>query len=123
MAGFAKRWYKFLGGLAALAFVGCGALIYVASTWSNYHFRVAQAALECRDFEQASLHLHKYLRFRSDFEARLLAAQTSRRQGQFEVAEQQLQACENDFRARESLELERRLWHLQQGELAEADEL
>lgn len=86
--------------------------------WSRYHLRAAQDAIERRDFREAAVHLRKYLGvWRNQREARLAAAQTARRLGDFEKASEHLQVCAEQGGV--DVELEERLLQVQQGDAQE----
>ena len=79
-------------------------------------------ALERRDFRQASEHFEKCLEvFPTDLTVRLAAAQTARRQGDFDKAAQHLHAYEEANGSREAVALEQQLRRAQSGDLEEAD--
>src|SRR4051812_21762893 len=62
---------------------------------ASRHQQVAQEALEKRDFRQATLHFEKCLEvWPGDLSVRLAAAQTARRQGDFQKAAQHLHSYE-----------------------------
>jgi tetratricopeptide (TPR) repeat protein len=121
MFGLNKKWIA----LVALVPVG-GIAAYLLGVhfWANHHYRCAQEALDRRDFQQASVHLRKYLDARpGDSEARLLAARTARRQGDFREAADLLHVCEQKGSNLAGLELEHRLLRAQEGDRAEASSL
>ncbi|MSQ96911.1 MAG: tetratricopeptide repeat protein [Gemmataceae bacterium] len=95
-------------------------IVFVGSS----EYRAAQEALERRDFRQARLHLEQYLEVRpGNLDARLLAAQTARRDGNFAASGQHLHIYAQQAGASTALDLEQRLLRVQQGELGEIDAL
>jgi tetratricopeptide (TPR) repeat protein len=108
-----------------LGFLGLLVLAWVASRfgllpgWED-PLQGAQEALERRDFRKASLQLQKALETRPQEPAiRLLAAQTARRQGDFDRAWKLLAQCDQ----KEAVALERSLIAVQGGDRAETERL
>ena len=102
-----------------------GAVGWVAvHFWRDPNYRAAQEAIGRRDFAEAGVFLQKCLDAHpDDLDLRLLVAQTARRQGDLRTALGQLQACERRGAVGAELDLERRLLRVQQGDLADADDL
>jgi tetratricopeptide (TPR) repeat protein len=107
-----------LGGLLVLGLLGYAAYWYRSERSAQQHLQAARAALERRDFAQASKLLATCLAtWPSDPAICLLVAQTLRRQGEFSAASEQLRQCPRS----EAVDRERSLLRLQRGDLAEAD--
>jgi tetratricopeptide (TPR) repeat protein len=105
-----------------LLLIGVAAYPIGLHLWGRYHADAAQEALERRDFLEASNHLKECLEvWPHDVTIRLLAAQTSRRQGNYEEAFQHWRAYVQDNGPLEPLLLERSLLRLQVGDLTESD--
>jgi predicted Zn-dependent protease len=86
----------------------------------RHHHRAAESAVERRDFRQASLHLNKCLEaWPDDLAVRLLAAQTARRQGDYDQALQHLRVYEQNNGSQDTLKLEHQLIRMQRGDLEE----
>jgi predicted Zn-dependent protease len=117
--GVNSRWLTlFLLLVVLLGFLGYQGWWYWRVT-SQYH--AAEQALERRDFSQANSHLKRYLAlFPGDLNARLLAAQVARRQGDFQEAFEHLRIYGHKNGPKDPLEWERRLLRIQQGDPSEA---
>jgi Tfp pilus assembly protein PilF len=87
--------------------------------WAEWHYRAAQKALSRQAPAEAQPHLAQCLRvwFWSP-QVYLLAAQTARRAGAFDVAENYLRDCRVLGGAAEAIELEYKLLRAQRGEFA-----
>jgi tetratricopeptide (TPR) repeat protein len=113
---------RYLALMLLLPLVGIIAYQVGVYCWGSYHYRTAEQALERRDFAQASLHLQKCLEvWPNERLVRLLAAQTARRQGQFDEALHQLRLCARHNDSDDALILEHRLLRVQKGDLKEVD--
>jgi tetratricopeptide (TPR) repeat protein len=109
--------------LVVLAVLGYGTYRAGRHFWIASHHRAALGALEWRDLRQARRHLDQYLAGApDDLDARLLAAQTTRRLGDFAAASAHLALLEAAG-ATGALQRERQLARVQQGDPAEADAL
>ena len=117
-----RRWT--LIGLLLLG-VGGVAAYGIFRTWLDAgagRRRAAEQALQRHDLRAASAHLAQALTDQpNDIAARLLAARTARRLGEFDEAERHLEIYRRKHGAVDALELEYRLLHLQKGDLTEAD--
>ncbi len=110
--------------LALLAVAGAIAYWLLSGSGESSELRLANEALNNRDFEQASLHLAKHLdKNPKDLPARLLAAQTARRRRAYYNAVEHLQAYERIGGRKEDVALEQSLSRAQQGNLREARQL
>jgi tetratricopeptide (TPR) repeat protein len=101
-----------------------GFAVYQVDLYLEYgsHYRLAEQALQRRDFSQASLHLKQCLGcWPGDRPSRLLAAQTARRQGDFATALEHLKVYQENNGPPEPLNLEHRLFRIQQSDLTEGD--
>jgi tetratricopeptide (TPR) repeat protein len=116
------KWLLALGLVALIGFlaVWLGTEIYV-----EVQFHKAEAALERYDFAAAREHLQTCVRLRPDrFRIRFLAAQTARRAGKYEEAQEHLERCEDlvDDPADYTL-LESTLLRAQRGEVAQVESI
>ncbi|HJT78537.1 MAG TPA: tetratricopeptide repeat protein [Gemmataceae bacterium] len=92
--------------------------------WGLRHWHAAQEALTRRDFPQAGEHLkHCLAVWPEDTSVRLLAAQTARRQGDFDEARRQLDAYQHLGGSEKERLRELRLLLVQQGDPTDADAL
>ncbi len=92
--------------------------------WGHRHLKAAKQAVERRDFRAATIELTKHLEdYPSDTRAVLLAAQTSRRSGDYPKAAHYLETFEKQDGSHEQLDRERKLARLQRGELGGAESL
>ena len=107
-----------------LAVAGGGIWLIARSMGDGPHLRAAMLALDQRDFSLANAELAKHLKENpDDCDALLLSAQTLRRAGSFPLANAALREAENKKGPRDTIEFERRLTRLQQGDLAGAAEM
>jgi tetratricopeptide (TPR) repeat protein len=105
-----------------LVVIGCAVFMIVRAYSNHPNLRLAQKALEQRDFKAASWHLGQYLEAHpGDSAARLLAAQTARRNGDFAQAVEHLEIYQRRGGRSSDADLEQRLTRLQAGDLEEAD--
>jgi tetratricopeptide (TPR) repeat protein len=89
-----RRPWLFLAILSLLAVTGFGAGVVGLHLWAGHHYRAARRALDRYRLEEAREHLECCLWvWPSDFEVRLLVAQTARRMGDYEEAERHLARC------------------------------
>lgn len=103
---------------------GYGAYWVSGHIWARRHFQAAEESLAGRDFRRASHHLSLCLTvWPRDHAARLLAAQTARRSGDLEGARRELRLHERHKGPAAARLLERRLLDLQEGNLADTDDL
>lgn len=105
---------------------GIGLILYfmLKEPSESPELTAAKQALETRDFRQASIHLEKHLAEKpSDLAARLLAAQTARRERYYFNAAEHLQAYEQMGGRKDDVTMERRLTRAQEGDLREAKSL
>src|SRR5437660_1139912 len=85
--------------------------------WAEHHLRAAKDCLERRDFANAQAHLQRCLEIRSgDKKALFLSAQTARRAGALDEADQSLARCAEMPGMREKVAFERLLLRAQQGQ-------
>src|SRR5262249_13251916 len=92
--------------------------------WANHHYDAATQALERYDYEQASAHLEKYLSVNpTEPQGLLLAAQTTRRRGDFAEAERRLRRAEQHGAPADEVDTERVLMRIQSGDLTDAPRL
>jgi Flp pilus assembly protein TadD len=103
---------------ALLLAIGIGGYHALDAWRFEHHCQAANKALVREDFEEAGQHLAHCLRLspRSG-RAHYLAAQTARRSGQIELAEEELQNCEDLGWPRSGIHFERSLLALQQGQI------
>jgi len=111
--------------LAVLLLLLAGAAYWAGlHVWGSYHYRAAEQALERRDFPEAAGHLKKCLDASpSDLTWRLAAAQTARRQGEYNEALEHLAAYQQEGGSAEALARERKLVEAQRGDQALIDQL
>jgi Tfp pilus assembly protein PilF len=110
--------------LLSLLLIGFATYRIGRSAIAGYHYHAALAALERRDFRDASARLDQALAVEpDDLTTRLLAAQTARRRGDYADALAHLRLCEQQGGVAEALALERTLLRVQAGDLAELDRL
>jgi tetratricopeptide (TPR) repeat protein len=108
---------------ALLLFLGWWGYQAGRHLWARHHFQAAQRALERRDVPLAQTHLQACLTVWSrDPATLLLMAQTARRAGALDQAEEYLAACEH-WQGDESAatRLERSLMQVQRGGLADQE--
>lgn len=87
-------------------------------------FRLAQQALDRCEFKEAAQHLENYLVLRpNEGDTWLLASQTARRLGNYKDAEKMLRTAQDLGVERISLDTERLLKRVQQGNLTQAEAL
>jgi tetratricopeptide (TPR) repeat protein len=95
LRGAARRPWRTLAIVGLLAVIGVSAWFIGRHVWAGYQYRAARRALERYQFAQAQRYLEDCLAvWPSSFEVCLLAAQTARRQGDYEKAEQLLARCQ-----------------------------
>jgi predicted Zn-dependent protease len=110
--------------VALLAVIGAAAYYGVAYFRRDPVHQAVQEANSRRDFDEARRLLEDHLAANpKDQNARLLAAQAARRQGDLRGADWHLQAIDSRAAASAELTLERELLGIQQGDLSRADEL
>jgi tetratricopeptide (TPR) repeat protein len=81
-------------------------------------------ALDRYDYEEAAVHLEKYLSIHpTDPDALLLAAQTARRRGNLDEASRRLRLAEQHGASAEAVGTERELQRIQGGDLTDAPQL
>ena len=120
------RGFRFTGVLVVVVLLLSGALAYQIGrfVWANHHYSAAEQALEHYDYEEASAHLDKYLTVHpTESQGLLLAAQTSRRRGEFADAERRLRLAQQHGAAPEAMNTERQLLRIQTGDLTDAPQL
>jgi tetratricopeptide (TPR) repeat protein len=118
------RRLKVVSILLLVLLVGPAAYLLGLYSWGNHHIHAARAALDRRDFRQADTHLQEYLDVWPDEPTvRLLAAQSARRQGEFDRALEHLRVCRSRSKLQDAVDLEYRLIRLKKGDLAEAGAL
>ena len=109
--------------VVVFAAVAAGVYLLVRQFGEDPELAAAKELLTQREFSEASRHLKTYLTTHpQDVNARLLAAQTARRDGKFSEAKRLLQALEADRVPGELLRTEYRCMALMQGELSGLDE-
>jgi tetratricopeptide (TPR) repeat protein len=119
-AGIAKQRIFISAGL--LVIIGCACYCIGIQFLSSPDVEAAKTALARRDFQEASERLQKCLKARpGDLQARFLAAQTARRQGQFDSAFEHLHLYQKQVGLNAEVNLERSLLRIQQGDLSEVD--
>jgi len=92
--------------------------------WANGHYRAAEQALQRYDYDDAAAHLDKYLSVRpTESQGLLLAAQTSRRRGDFADAERRLHLAQQHGASSDAMATERQLLRIQRGDLTDAPQL
>ncbi|HEX5270783.1 MAG TPA: tetratricopeptide repeat protein [Gemmataceae bacterium] len=107
-----------------LALLAVSAYALGSALWRRHHYRAAEEALDRRDFAAARAHLDSYLELAPhDRAVRLMAARAARRAHDFEAASHQLGELGREDAPPDGVELEVRLMHAQQGDLAEARRL
>src|SRR5262245_11511215 len=107
-----------------LTLIGWALYQFGIHLWANRQYSLAEQALERCDFKEAGACLDKYLGLRpSDGAAHLLAAQTARRRGDLEGAENRLRLALGHGALAEEVAIERHLLRVQAGNLDDADEL
>src|SRR5262249_7803146 len=90
-----KRPWRLLVILSLLTVIGVGGTLIGLPLWAEYHYRLAQKALERYRLSEARAHLECCLRvWPSSFGVHLLAAQTTRRLEDLEAAEKHLARCQ-----------------------------
>lgn len=112
--------------LSAIGLLGLGLAVYLIARPARaaHHYQAALDAIEKRDFQQASRHLDQFLELRpDDLDARLLAAQTARRNGDFIEAGRHLQQYRMAKGSVQALRREHLLREAQSGNLTAAEEL
>lgn len=112
--------------LVVVALAAGGFAIYQLYQYfrAGQHYRNAQRALDLCNFQEAGLHLDRYLDHRpTDAEALLLAAQTARRRGDFEAADKLLKRAVECGVDKEALNVERLLMRVHAGNVASAERL
>ncbi|MEK7214376.1 MAG: tetratricopeptide repeat protein, partial [Chloroflexota bacterium] len=81
--------------LALLAIIAVGVALTGRQLWARHHYRTAGRALERYRLVEARDHLERCaLIWSGDFQVHLLVAQTARRLGDYEAAEQHLARCQ-----------------------------
>jgi predicted Zn-dependent protease len=81
--------------LLLVMLIGLGAGMAAAHLWAGHHWRAARQALDRYRLAEANEHLAHCLQiWPSSFETHLLAAQTARRLGDYEAADQHLKRCQ-----------------------------
>lgn len=102
--------------------IGFSAYLIFQQLKGHPEYQAAERALAKRDFREAGLRLQNYLKERpNDLDALLLAAQTARRQRQFEAARMMLQAYEQRHGNEAARDLENQLLRIQNGDLTGAE--
>jgi len=108
---------------AVLAALGVGVVWLVRQWREDPELAAAKQAVDERNFPTAAQHLDAYLAANpDDVNARLLAAQTARRRGNFNEASTHLRNLEQKHFSPETLKHEHRLLALTGGDLSSADE-
>ncbi len=119
MRGFDKKRLALVGLVPLL---GIATYLIGGYFGSNHSYTAALEALKRRDFRSASTYLEEYLDARpGDLNARLLAAQSARRQGDFAKATHHLEVYRQQSIPNASLDLEGRLLRIHQGDLTDAE--
>jgi tetratricopeptide (TPR) repeat protein len=112
-------WVLIALSLALLAITGTGLSIAGWQIWAWHHYRLAEQAVEQRDFALARAELACCLRvWPNSAEVHLLAARTARRATSYDDAEQHLKECQRLGWPVEEIGLERDLISAQRGEVA-----
>lgn len=119
-----SRWARLALAVVVLLLLGGAAYKIGVTVWTSGHYRAALRALERYDFDEAREHLEQYLSvYPDDGEVRLLAAQTARRQGDFNEAESQLRRARQLGMAADAIATERQLLAVHMGDLTDAPQL
>jgi tetratricopeptide (TPR) repeat protein len=117
-----KKIVRVIFVMLLLCLVGVGGYVIGLHLWAGYQLRAAERLLERRDFRQASIHLEKCLAVRPDnFQARLLAARTARRLGNFDEAQRHLDIFKKKKGPKEMVSWEYKLLKAQQGNLEDTE--
>jgi tetratricopeptide (TPR) repeat protein len=113
-----SRWPRRLLVLGLLLLLTLAGALIGCHLWVEYHFHAAQQDANRLQFALAREHLRLCLKIGPrSYRAHYLAAQTARRAGDYEVAEQHLDECQCLVGANPEIRLERALLEVQQGEL------
>jgi tetratricopeptide (TPR) repeat protein len=116
-----RRRPKLLAALVLVVGIGVGAYFILAP---DADLKAADAAVARRDFRKAAEHLDRYLRRHPDnLDARLLAARTARRAGDFAAAVAHLEYAGQQPGPNPAVVLESRLIAAQRGDLEKIESL
>lgn len=100
------------------------AFVAIRLTLAPNDLAQAEQAIERRDFRAAGELLDRYLSdYPRDLDARLLAARSARRRGDYDDANKHLQAFEREGGPQQALRFEYQLLRFEQGELADSEQL
>jgi predicted Zn-dependent protease len=108
-------------GLVVVLLLAIGGAAYVVwdTLRTNHHRDAARRALERYDYAEAAMHLDRYLALRpDDRDARLLAAQTARRDGRLGEAMRRLNDAKKQGVPASAVAAERELLAIQSGDLS-----
>jgi tetratricopeptide (TPR) repeat protein len=122
LALFRRRLWLLVGVSLLLALLAAGAVAAARYLRARNLLQAAQAATERRDFSAAGDSLAAYLKLcPDDAQGWFLAARAARRAERFAEAEQYLEHCQRLGGVTDATRLEWDLWHVQQGDLGEAE--